>query len=76
MSQICSGVSSSDANECEGEGEGEGNKGDTTLDECEGKFVDEKRDSSCSGECFGRCEMLFQAEGRSKRGTCGVNNVM
>lgn len=74
MSQICSRVSSSDASE--GEGEGEGNKGDTTLDECEGNFVDEKRDSSCSGECFGRCEIPFQAEGRSKRGTCGVDNVM
>jgi hypothetical protein len=43
MSQICSRVSSSDASE--GEGEGEGNKW-ATLDECEGNFVDEKRDSS------------------------------
>jgi len=69
MSRICSRVNSSDAKE------GEGDKWGTTLDGGEGNFVGEKRYSSCSGE-FGRREMLFQAEGLSKRGTCGVNNVM
>ena len=73
MSRICSRVSSSDSNE--GEDEGEGDKGGTTLDEDEGKSVDEKRYPSCSGG-FGRREMLFQDEGLSKKGTCGVNNVM
>ena len=68
MSRICSRVSSSDAKESEGD------QGGATLDEGEGKFVDERRDP-CSGE-FGCREMLFQAEGLSKRGTCGVNNVM
>jgi len=71
MSRICSRVSSSDARE----GEGEGEERDTTLGEGEGKFVNEKGDSSCSGE-FGCQEVLCRAEGLSERGTCRVNNVM
>ena len=62
MSRICSRDSSSAAKKVEG------HKG-------EGMLVCEKRDSLCPGG-FGRWKMLFQAEGLSKGGTCGVNNVM